>query len=130
MHEVYESWADFAQPSKGVSFELLAQIPDGAHGPNLLYDFDDDLNYLWRWDWKRPDPADYEYEIEEDPDFELPGDVLLLFFMQQRKARCNSAEVPVTEADEPAVREWLTKKAAHVARVWVPFLSPIQNEGN
>lgn len=127
-HELYESWADFAQPSVGVSFDLLVQIPEGVHGPNLLYDFDDDPNYLWRWDWKRADPDDYGYELEEDPEFELPGDTLFLFFMQQRRACCNSVEMPVTEADEPAVREWLAAKALHVTRVWEPFLT-ITSEG-
>jgi hypothetical protein len=122
MHGTYTSWAEFAQPSKGVSFNVLFMQPEDARGPNLLYDFDDDLNYLWRWDWQRSDPADYEYELAEDPTFEPPGDRLLLFFMQQRKARCNSAEIKVTEADEPAVREWLTAKARHVALTWEPFL--------
>lgn len=103
-HEVLDSWAEFATPQE------------------LLYDFDDDLNLLWRWDWKRADPADYEYELERDPSFELPGDRLLLFFMMQRKARNMSAEVAVTEADEPAVREWLEKKALHMRKLWEPML--------
>ena len=112
-HEVFESWAAFATPSAQSSLEDIG---------NLLYDFDDDLNLLWRWDWRRPDPSDYEYELEEDPDFEMPGDYLLLFFMMQRKARNMSAEVAITEADESAVREWLEKKALHMRKLWEPLL--------
>lgn len=113
MHSVFESWAEFAEPS--------SQTPTGDLG-NLLYDFDDDLNLLWRWDWKRADPADYEYEIEADPDYEIPGDTLQLFFVLQRKGYNISAEVAVTEADEPAVREWLEAKANHMRRIWAPLL--------
>lgn len=116
-HTVYESWADFAQPSGAFEETFL-----GGKG-NALYDYDDDLNYLWRWDWKRPDPEDYEWEAENDPEFVMPGDTLYLFFMLQRKAYNVSVEIAVTEADEPAVREWLAKKAAHVARTWEPFLA-------
>ena len=112
-HGVFESWADFASPS---GFAGMLTIG------NLLYDFDDELNFLWRWDWKRSDPSDYAYEIEDDPDFEIPGDSLCLYFMFQRKACNGSAEVAVTEADEPAVRAWLTKRAAKMRLTWAPLL--------
>lgn len=57
MHSHFETWADFAQPfSFGKGLEEIG---------NMLYDFDDDLNFLYRWDWLRPDPADYKYEREE-----------------------------------------------------------------
>lgn len=116
MHDRFASWDAFAQPfSFGKGLEGVG---------NMLYDFDDDLNFLYRWDWNRVDPDDYTYEREEDPDFEMPGDTLLLYFMGQSKARCFSAEVAVTEADEPAVREWLTKKAEYMRTVWEPLLDP------
>ena len=57
----------------------------------------------------------------------MPGDVLNLFFIAQRKARCFSASVEVTEADEPAVRAWLAKKAEHMRQVWEPLLNPKGN---
>ena len=104
LHSSFDSWADFAEEG------------------NLLYDFDNDLNLLWRWDWNRPDPDDYKYEIKEDSGFEIPGDTLLLFFMLQRKAYNISAEIYVTDADEPAVREWLAKKAAHMRKLWEPLI--------
>lgn len=119
MHSVFESWAEFAEPSSQTATADLG---------NLLYDFDDDLNLLWRWDWKRADPSDYEYEVEADPDFEIPGDTLQLFFMLQRKAYNISAEVAVTEADEPAVREWLEAKALHMRRLWEPLLDVVADE--
>jgi hypothetical protein len=83
---------------------------------------DEDYNLLFRWDWRRPDPADYEYESEEDPNFKMPGDTLQLFFYLQRKAYGFSHNVAVVEADEPAVREWLTKRAEHLRKVWEPLL--------
>ncbi|RKT33641.1 hypothetical protein DEU34_2244 [Microbacterium sp. AG1240] len=119
MHTVYESWVDFAQPSEGRSFN---------DEWNLLYDFDDDLNLLWRWDWKKADPENY-WRKPGDPNDETAQyvedqkvDRLELFFMLQRKAYNISVEVKVTEADEPAVREWLIKKASHMRLLWAPLL--------
>lgn len=110
----FKSWAEFATPSSQTAMEDIG---------NLLYDFDNDLNLLWRWDWKRADPEDYTWEREHDPAFEMPSDGLFLYFMLQRKAYNMSAEVAVTEADEPAVREWLEAKAAHMVALWSPFLA-------
>lgn len=94
MHEVYGSWADF--------------IADwGATDP--------DLNLVFRWDWKRADPADYEEGGE------LPPDTLNVYWVLQRKAILRSTECIVTEADEPAVREWLAKRAETVAAIWQPI---------
>lgn len=76
---------------------------------------DHDLNLLFRWDWQRADPADY------GPDEEIPGDRLVLFFMLQRKGDFWSVEVAVTEADEPAVRGWLTDRAKTIAAIWSPI---------
>ena len=119
LNTLFESWEAFAQPSKGRSFN---------DEWNLLYDFDDDLNLLFRWDWKKADPSNY-WIVPGDPDDETEAfaeaqktDTLQLFFILQRKAYNISAEVIVTEADEPAVREWLTTKAAHMRRLWEPLL--------
>lgn len=100
VHATWESWSDF--------FEDWGDV-------------DPDYNLLFRWDWKRANPADYEYELEEDPEFELPGDTLCLFFYMQRKAKPFSHEIKVNEADEPAVREWLSAKAQHMRSLWAPF---------
>ena len=110
-HHMFESWAEFAIPGH--------LSPTGNEG-NLLYDFDDDLNMLWRWDWKRAQRGDYVFDdnptAEELAEWEEASktDTLLLFFMLQRKAYNISAEVIVTEADEPAVREWLAKHRAKI----------------
>ena len=85
-------------------------------------DSDLDMNLLFRWDWDRSDPDDYTYELEENPEFEVPADTLKLFYFMQRKARNMSIEVAVTEADEPAVREWLTIRAEHMRTLWEPLL--------
>lgn len=102
VHNEYGSWADF--------------IDDWG-------DSDPDLNLVFRWDWQRSDPSDWSYEIENDPEFELPGDVLKLFFMLQRKAFCRSVHVNVTEDDESIVRDWLTKRAATMRAIWEPLLT-------
>ena len=47
--------------------------------------------------------------------------------MLQRKAMPFSHIIAVTEADEPAVREWLTKKAAHMRTLWAPLLDEVTN---
>lgn len=83
---------------------------------------DPDYNLLFRWDWEREDPSNYQYEIEQDPEFVIPGDTLKLFFFLQRKAKPFSHSIAVTEADESAVREWLTARAEHMRRIWEPLL--------
>lgn len=113
-HTIFGSWEEFAAPTT---------VSSAGFGGNVLYDWDDDLNFLFRWDWQRADPDDYTWEREEDPEFEMPGDKLFLFFMAQRKGRNMSAEVAVTEADERAVRAWLEKKAEYMRKVWEPFLN-------
>lgn len=93
-HLTYDSWADF-----------IAEW--GALDP--------DLNLVFRWDWKRADPDD-------DGITRVPEDRLLVFWVLQRKAILRSTECTVTEADEPAVREWLTKRARTVAAIWEPII--------
>lgn len=101
VHEEHDSWAGFLEEWAGM---------------------DTDLNLLFRWDWKKADPDDYEYEREEDPDFELPGDTLQLFYFMQRKARNMSVFVTVTEDDEAAVRAFLTERAENMRKLWEPLL--------
>lgn len=101
VHEEIESWAGFME-SWGEA--------------------DEDYNLLYRWDWERTDPEDYEDELRLDPAFKLPGDTLQLFYMMQRKAKPMSVYVKVTEADEPAVREFLAGKAEHMRKLWEPLL--------
>jgi hypothetical protein len=81
-------------------------------------DLDDDLNVVFRWDWNTPDPADYD----EDEGEEIPPVTLNLYWVLQRKAILRSTECPVTEADEPAIREWLTRKAGYIRSIWEPLL--------
>lgn len=121
-HQVFSSWAEFAQPTQGLTGNEMFFEDKG----NILYDYDDDYNFLYRWDWKRTDPSDYEYDLKEDPNFELPGDVLELFFMMQRKGAGCSAEVYVTEEDEPLVRAWLQEKSKYMVSVWNPFLKTVE----
>lgn len=121
-HTVYHSWADFAQPTKGLTANEAFLEDKG----NFLYDFDDDLNTLWRWDWNWNHQNDPE-EAEECEwcDGELPNDCheLVLFFMFQRKAMNASVSVFVTKEDEPLVREWLKEKSQYMRKLWRPFLN-------
>lgn len=119
LHTHFASWEEFATPAR---FKDM-----GATG-NVLYDWDDDLNFLFRWDWKKANKEDY-WLAPGDPDDETARyeedqktDTLMLFFMAQRKGRNMSAQVTVTEADEPAVREWLTGKAEYMRKIWEPLL--------
>lgn len=104
-HLTYGSWSEFH-----------------AEWGNL----DDDLNAVFRWDWKTPDPADYcppDCDGHDDGDCdEMPGPTLNIYWVLQRKAILRSTECPVTQADEPAIRQWLTRKARHLAAIWEPLL--------
>jgi len=83
-----------------------------------LYDGDRDMNLLYRWDWRKP--GHHEWDGTE---------TLLLFFILQRKAIACSAEMPITEADEPAVRAWLISCAATVRDTWAPLLGGENDRG-
>lgn len=105
----------------------------------MLYDFDNDLNFLYRWDWLKADPENYLFSFSDEilketgatkeeveaskKEFEenSQSDRLMLFFMLQRKSHNISVEVNVTESDEPFVREWLNKKWEHMKEMWNPI---------
>lgn len=78
---------------------------------------DTDLNHLYRWDWHKPGFHNWE-----------GSEVLALFFIMPRKSSCMSYRIPVTEADEPAVRQYLEAMARHVAGLWepVPIAAAVQ----
>lgn len=72
-----------------------------------------DLNLLIRWDWRKPGFSAWEGE-----------EYLQLYFVLQRKAWLMSVEIPVAEADEPAVRAFLTECAQTVSELWAPLSIP------
>jgi hypothetical protein len=90
-------------------------------------DADPDMNLVFRWDWK---PT--EYLERETPDVlrayaDRFGDrdhawLFHVYWMGQRKGLFRSTSVSVCKADEPAVREWLAARAAHLRRLWAPLL--------
>lgn len=96
----FESWQAF--------------VDDGGY-----FDADLDMNFLYRWDWLR-DTGEFS-EPDDDPE----PDRLLLFYMGQRKGFMSHHSIVVTEADEPAVREWLTVRAEHMRKVWEPLLDGV-----
>ncbi|ARF75704.1 hypothetical protein B7C62_28190 [Kitasatospora albolonga] len=103
----------YARPVDGLHTEYPSWAAFFAEWGGL----DPDLNLVFRWDWKRSDPADYEPYDEP-----VPPDTLAVFWVLQRKAILRSTECVVTEADEPAVRAWLTECAAHMGLLWEPLL--------
>lgn len=95
-HTSYESWEEFIS----------------GEGDN-----DDDLNLVYRWDWEIPDPEDYDVESGEV----VPPETFDIFYVLQRKAVCRSVSVAVRREDEPAIREWLAGRAAHMRLLWEPL---------
>jgi hypothetical protein len=75
-----------------------------------LYNYDRDQNLLFRWDWRKPGFHDWD-----------GAETLLMFFMLQRKAIACSVELPVTEADEPAVQKFLEECAQTIRDLWAPL---------
>jgi len=106
----YNSWSEFADPDG-----------DSLHGIGTDHGYSMGMNFLYRWDWLRPDPKDYKWELEDNPAFEIPGDTLELFWMFPRKGAMAHTSIKVTEADEPAVIEWLQRFADYMRDMWAPF---------
>jgi hypothetical protein len=97
----YESWQEF--------------VEEGG-----MADADLDMNWCYRWDWKKWPTEDYEEDVNE-----AEKEQLLLFWMMPRKGIMATSTINVTEADEPAVREWLQVRADYMRTMWEPFdLSP------
>lgn len=76
-----------------------------------MAEYDLDLNHVWRWDW-------HEGEDHDIPEGEAE---IVLFFAYQRKANFGSHRVKVTRADEPAIREYLSKHWEKTKALWEPF---------
>lgn len=76
---------------------------------------DPDMNLFFRWDW-------HAWHLEYPEEYPEEKHELKLFVMLQRKAFNKSITIAVTEADEPAIREWLQQRAKTVAAIWEPFL--------
>ncbi len=81
----YESWADFYDEEGNSDF---------------------DMNLLFRWDWRKADP--------DKKAWGNPTDVLLLYWMGQRKGLYRWTTVQICDADEPAVRAWLADRWAYL----------------
>jgi hypothetical protein len=87
-HEHFDSWSDFLEDWR---------------------ESDLDLNLVFRWDWvHQKEPVDPDYE----------HNVVTFYMVHQRKGRTASVSVQVTEADEPAVIEWLKPRAALIRTLW------------
>jgi hypothetical protein len=80
---------------------------------------DIDYNLVIRWDWRNADI--WEYEDGKDR--------LMIQMVKQRKAILCSHEIPVTEEDEPRIREYLRNHAERLAENWAPMvLEPSKGE--
>ena len=77
-------------------------------------DWDMDMNLLFRWDWRKPENG-------------VIG-TLSTFWVGQRKAALWSCECPVHPDEEPAVREFLQPRLAHLLALWQPLPLPSLEE--
>jgi hypothetical protein len=100
-HPYYCAEGNFFKAGQHTRFESWADFTEETY-----YSGDRDLNLVFRWDWHRSDDG---------------PDELLLFFVFQRKAWLCSVGIAVTEADEPAVREFLESCARTMAATWEPL---------
>lgn len=73
-------------------------------------DSDFDMNLVFRWDWRKADPNEENWGNEKD--------VLLIFWMGQRKGLYRWTDIDITDADEPAVKEWLSKRWQYLTLLW------------
>lgn len=104
-HPYYAAEGNYYKTGLHNRFESWTEFTE-----TTFYDGDRDMNLLYRWDWHKP--GHHEWDGAE---------TLHLFFILQRKAIACSSQIPVTEADEPAVREWLTECAATMRETWAPL---------
>ncbi|MER5277767.1 hypothetical protein ABT025_18690 [Streptomyces sp. NPDC002809] len=99
-HPYYAAEGNFYKGGLHNLFSSWAEFTE-----TTFYSGDRDMNLLYRWDWEKDAP-----------------ETLKLFFILQRKAIACSAEMPITEADEDAVRSWLISCAATLRDTWAPLL--------
>lgn len=100
-HALFESWREFTEET-------------------TFFNGDREQNLLIRWDWKswQPNPT----LRADDPD------ELTMHFVLQRKALLCSVGIAVTDADEPAVREFLTDCARTIVATWEPMIPSVTVE--
>lgn len=79
-------------------------------------DSDPDLNYVVRWDWGY-------FESNEDGVLETTNKAatFCVTVIQQRKGFMTTRSFPVTEDDEPMLREWLIKRWKTIQHNWNPI---------
>lgn len=90
-HNTYGSWSDFLE-EWGES--------------------DEDMNLVFRWDWRTAESG----WIDSGS-----GDVLMIYFVMQRKAFTISCQISVCRDQEPEIRQWLEKRAERLGRLWEPI---------
>jgi hypothetical protein len=111
-HNSYSSWESFVE----------------SEGDN-----DFDMNLVFRWDWKADEYFD-EDTIDARREYASRfGDrdhawTLSVFWILQRKGIFRCTEVKVCKANEPAVRDWLTRRAEHMKLLWEPLIQASASE--
>lgn len=115
------------------SYSLAGEHQEYPDWPNFFQhmgDSDPDMNLVYRFDWRGPsakaakkERGDETYGDEDD--WGYATDTMLIYFMGQRKARCWSAEFPVTREEEPAVRAWLADRFKTIMAIWEPISSAV-----
>lgn len=101
-HPYYCSESNFFSNDCHIDYDTWELFLE-SEGPGTDTD-DMSMNLLFRWDWDKPSKR------------------LSLFFMGQRKGLFRVVFVRGMSADEePAVREWLQKRWAHLQLLWEPI---------
>jgi hypothetical protein len=95
----------FAHESVGTNYDSWNDFLDEEGNSHL------DLNLIFRWDWRKADKPDKE-------EWGLEHDTLLIFWMGQRKGLYRYSTIVVTDADESAIKEFLSKRWQHLKLLW------------
>lgn len=74
-------------------------------------DSDLDYNLLFRWDW----------HDSNNPENEIVGDELQIFWLLQRKGHYIFSIIKVTKEDEPKVVEFLKPHWEYMRELWEPL---------
>ncbi len=73
---------------------------------------DRDYNLIFRFDWEE------NYDTEDG----YVGDILKLFYMQQRRGLFHSIFVKVKKSEEDEIKKWLIVRAYDMKKLWEPLI--------
>jgi hypothetical protein len=96
--DYFKEWESWDEYTNSKDFATVKDMPN--------------LNLLYRWDWVPLESEDNWRETEH----------LKLFWIMPRKGTIGSDTITVTKDDEPQVREFLTRRAEYLKKMWEPLI--------